>query len=182
MVLEMVFQVVCYEHPKEPTSDTITIVEVITSRVLDGANLCLFSLTLLYLYAYQDGSADEETFFSTQRVNMANKPLISLFRYFHLVLLKLQEQELAHNFIKSITLNSSEVYIESLQYASSNEEDLVQHARLKGNTSTLKEYPEFLNSISDVKLKTKQYSSLLATLKKAYYIIAMRVGVAHTGG
>jgi hypothetical protein len=174
MVLEMVFQVVSSAALTTAHPDVVTIVETITSRVLDGSNLCLFSLTLLYLYSFQEQVADEDAFFSEQKVNLANKALINLFRYFHLVLLKLHEQELAIGFLRSIICTSSEVYVENVGNNHLNEAVLVMKAKTKGNSTTLQDYNEFLETISDARTKTKQFSAFLSTLKKAYYTIAMR--------
>ena len=179
MVLEMVFQVICSAGLTGATPDTVAIVETITSRVLDGSNLCLFSLTLLYLYSFQEMVYDEESFLQEQKVNLANKTLINLFRYFHLILLKLHENDLALGFLRSIITSSSEVYVENLGHNNLNEAALILKAKTKGNNSTLKDYNEFLESFSDMKQRTRQFSSFLSTLKKAYYTISMREAIRY---
>lgn len=175
MVLEMVFQIVSAAHLSTFTPEWISIVETMTNRVLDGSNLSLFSLTLLYMYSFQEKYQAEDEFFQEQKVNMANKTLITLFRYFHLVILKLTEIDLALNFLRNVIGASSEVYLENLNGISCHETELVLKAKTKHNKSSLRDYAEFLASITDQKSKSKQFNAFLETLKKAYYTIAMKV-------
>jgi hypothetical protein len=176
MVLEMVFQIVSASHQSTFTPDWIAIVEIMTNRVLDGSNLSLFSLTLLYMYSFQEKYEAEDEFFIEQKVNMANKTLITLFRYFHLVLLKFTEIDLAQNFLRNIICASSEVYLENVNSISCHETELILKAKMKNNRSSLRDFAEFLESITDNKPKSKQFNAFIETLKKAYYTIAMKVG------
>jgi hypothetical protein len=175
MVLEMVFQIVSAARQSTFTPEWVAIVETMTNRVLDGSNLGLFSLTLLYMYSFQEKYQAEEEFFQEQKVNMANKALITLFRFFHLVILKLNELDLALNFVKNVIGASSEVYQENEGSIYCHETELVLKARLKINKSTLRDYAEFLESITESKPKSKQFAAFIETLKKAYYTIAMKV-------
>lgn len=175
MVLEMIFQIVCTSNLSISNDNSIAIIETMTSRVLDGPNLCLFTLTLVYLYSFQDKYELEDEFFTCQKVNMANKTLITLFKYFHLVILELGEQDLALTFVRQVIGSSSEVCQQNISTLGYNELALISKARQKPTTAELKDFSGFIEGVSEGKPKTKQFAIFADTLKKAYYTIAVKV-------
>lgn len=175
MVLEMIFQIVCTSNLSISNANSIAIIETMTSRVLDGPNLCLFTLTLVYLYSFQDNFELEDEFFTSQKVNMANKTLITLFKYFHLVILQLGEQDLALTFVRQVIGSSSEVCQQNITSLGYNELTLISKARSKPTKATLKDFTDFIAGVTEGKPKTKQFAIFADTLKKAYYTIAVKV-------
>ena len=175
MVLEMVFQIVSTAGANIGTADAINIVETITARVLDGANLCLFSLTLLYLFAYQDSvHNDEDQFFENVKVNLANKALIALFRFTHLVLKRTPDQDIALSFLKGFESAASEVYTECHSPGLLEELEVVARSKLKFTAGTLQDLVECLPALGDSKGKSRVSSGCLVPLKKAYYTLALK--------
>lgn len=182
MILEMFFLVLCTTPTEEPAEDTLKIFETITSRVLDGANLCLLSITLLYLFAFAPNSTTEELFLAKIKVNTANKIVINLFRFFHLFLFKLKDGNLTLAFLKKILLSSSEVYLHNPTAQGLNETELVSRAASKQSRALLEEFPEFIEVINDPKARTYHFGLLISLLKKAYYTIALKVYARLTEG
>jgi hypothetical protein len=177
MILEMFFLILCSMPEEDPAEATVKIFETITSRVLDGANLCLLSLTLLFLFCFSPQFASEDSFLAKLKVNTANKIVISLFRYFHLFLFKLKENNLTLLFLKKIMAGSSEVYLHNQALQELKEAELVTRATYKPSRAALEDFPEFIEVINDPKARTYHFGLLISVLKKAYYTIAIKVSL-----
>lgn len=174
MLIEITFQLVAVRRDSDHYIAS-KIIEIISSRVLDGPNLSLSAMVLLYLITNSDDDCDEAEFLDRYKVRKANKALTQLFYFIYFVINKLEDDKVASDFLKSVSEASSEMYSDLREKNDFREMTVVQKIRLRESESELSQFDNLFSVMDGQQLLTKQVQILQGTLKKAYYCIAMRV-------
>lgn len=174
MLIEITFQLIAIRRDSDGFKSA-KIIEIISSRVLDGPNLSLSAMILLYLLTLCEENFDEERFLRRYKVKKANKDLIQLLKFLIFVITRLEDDEVASDFLRKVSLASSEIYPDLLGKNDFRERVVVSRVRDKDFGADLAKFEVLLSGLSSSKGKSSQIVLIQNTLKKAYYSIAMKV-------
>lgn len=174
MLIEITFQLVAIRKNNEAFKSA-KIIEIISSRKLDGPNLSLSAMILLYLLTLCDEPLAEEEFLRRYKVFRANKDLIQLLRFLIFTISRLEDEDIAAGFLKRVSMVSSEIYPDLLDKNDFRERHVVEKVKSKDISSGLEQFETLLAGLNSDKGRTSQIVLIQNTFKKAYYSIAMKV-------
>lgn len=178
MLIEITFQLVAIRKDSDKFIAS-KIIEIVSSRMLDGPNLSLSAIVLIYLITLSDNALDEQTFIQRYKVRKENKRLIKLFYFLFFVINKLEDESAASDFLKKVSLASSEIYSDLQTRNDFRESNVVLKIRTRELSSELSQFNDLFTVLGVQESITKQVQILQNTLKKAYYSIAMRQGKSY---
>jgi ribosome-binding factor A len=109
MLVEITFQVIAIR--REPDhGKSAKLLDILSSRILDGPNLSITAMILVYLISLNDEQYEENAFLLKYKVRKANTSLIKLMQFYIYVICKVEDNEEAEDFVHSLMQDSSEIY------------------------------------------------------------------------
>lgn len=176
MLIEISFQVVAIRRDSE-NGKISKLLDILSSRILDGPNLSITAVILLYLITQQSEKFNLASFISKYKVRKANNSLIKLLEFYIFVICSLDDDQEAEEFLKSILESSSEIYPELRDKNHYFISETVVSIRSNLVPEDGVNIEKVFNSIRNNQTLSSQIKNIQNTIKKSYYSITMRVKI-----